>query len=119
MVEAAGVELRVSIDNRQLIDSRFATKSANAMFSKSTVQTLYKNLKELHKRHRPHLSIRAQKRSTLSSVLLDFILVRERPENLCETRPIPVTGDGRAGQCARGYAYWYTPACGGSPDEQS
>ena len=46
LVEAAGVEPRVSIDNRQLTDSRFAMKSANAMFSGSTVQTLYKNLSE-------------------------------------------------------------------------
>lgn len=48
VVEAAGVEPTVSIDYRQLTDSRLATKSSNATIAKSAVQTLYKNLNELH-----------------------------------------------------------------------
>ncbi len=47
MVEAAGVEPRVSIDSTYLIDSLIGRKSQNAMISGSVVQTLYKNRKNL------------------------------------------------------------------------
>ena len=48
MVEAAGVEPMASIDYRQLIDFAFATESPKAMIANSAVQTLYKNLNEIH-----------------------------------------------------------------------
>ena len=42
MVEAAGVEPDISVENTQLTDSGNVSFAGNAMISKSTVQTLYK-----------------------------------------------------------------------------
>ena len=42
LVEAAGVEPDISVENTQLTDSGNASFAGNAMISKSTVQTLYK-----------------------------------------------------------------------------
>jgi hypothetical protein len=42
VVEAAGVEPDISVENTQLTDSGNASFAGNAMISKSTVQTLYK-----------------------------------------------------------------------------
>jgi len=47
LVEAAGVEPRVSIDYRQLADSTFAGNALNTMIANSAVQTLYKNFNEI------------------------------------------------------------------------
>jgi hypothetical protein len=41
VVEAAGVEPDISVENTQLTDSGYASFSGNAMISKSTVQSLY------------------------------------------------------------------------------
>jgi len=41
VVEAAGVEPDISIENTQLTDSGYASFAGNAMISKSTVQSLY------------------------------------------------------------------------------
>ena len=42
LVEAAGVEPDISVENTQLTDSGNVSFAGNAMISKSTVQTLYK-----------------------------------------------------------------------------
>ena len=46
MVEAAGVEPLYSIHSRQVVHFRNGKKSLKSMICKSTVQTLYKNLRE-------------------------------------------------------------------------
>jgi len=43
MVEAAGVEPDIGIDDAQLTDSKNACIGANAMISRSTGQSLYKD----------------------------------------------------------------------------
>jgi hypothetical protein len=50
MVEAAGVEPDISVENTQLTDSGNASFAGNAMISKSTVQTLYKLFLEFPER---------------------------------------------------------------------
>ena len=50
MVEAAGVEPDISVENTQLTDSGYASFAGNAMISKSTVQTLYKLFLEFPER---------------------------------------------------------------------
>jgi hypothetical protein len=50
MVEAAGVEPDISVENTQLTDSGNASSAGNAMISKSTVQTLYKLFLEFPER---------------------------------------------------------------------
>jgi hypothetical protein len=50
MVEAAGVEPDISVENTQLTDSGNASFAGNAMISKSAVQTLYKLFQEFPER---------------------------------------------------------------------
>jgi hypothetical protein len=50
VVEAAGVEPDISVENTQLTDSGNASFAGNAMISKSTVQTLYKLFLEFPER---------------------------------------------------------------------
>jgi hypothetical protein len=50
LVEAAGVEPDISVENTQLTDSGNASFAGNAMISKSTVQTLYKLFLEFPER---------------------------------------------------------------------
>jgi hypothetical protein len=47
MVEAAGVEPDISVENTQLTDSAIASIAMNAATSKSSVQITYKDLPEL------------------------------------------------------------------------
>jgi hypothetical protein len=46
MVEAAGVEPDISVENTQLTDSWYASFAGNAMISKSTVQSLYSDCQQ-------------------------------------------------------------------------
>ena len=46
MVEAAGVEPDISVENTQLTDSGYANFAGNAMISKSTVQSLYSDCQQ-------------------------------------------------------------------------
>ena len=46
LVEAAGVEPDISVENTQLTDSGYASFSGNAMISKSTVQSLYSDCQQ-------------------------------------------------------------------------
>ena len=46
MVEAAGVEPDISVENTQLTDSGYASFAGNAMISKSTVQSLYSDCQQ-------------------------------------------------------------------------
>jgi hypothetical protein len=46
LVEAAGVEPVISIENTQLTDSENASNSSNATIAKSTVQSLYSDCQE-------------------------------------------------------------------------
>jgi hypothetical protein len=50
LVEAAGVEPDISVENTQLADSGNASFAGNALISKSTVQTLYKLFLEFPER---------------------------------------------------------------------
>ena len=47
MVEAAGVEPAISVENTQLTDSENASNSSNATIAKSSVQITYKDFPEL------------------------------------------------------------------------
>ena len=47
MVEAAGVEPDIGVENTQLIDSENASNSSNATIAKSSVQITYKDFPEL------------------------------------------------------------------------
>jgi len=47
LVEAAGVEPDISVENAQLADSEIASNSSNASIAKSSVQFTYKDLPEL------------------------------------------------------------------------
>jgi len=56
MVEAAGVEPEIIIENTQLIDSANASIAVNPMISKSAVRSLYKidrNSQNVHPRISP------------------------------------------------------------------
>ena len=46
VVEAAGVEPDISVENTQLTDSWYASFAGNAMISKSTVQSLYSDCQQ-------------------------------------------------------------------------
>jgi hypothetical protein len=46
VVEAAGVEPDISVENTQLTDSEIASNAENATISKSAVQSLYKVCQE-------------------------------------------------------------------------
>jgi hypothetical protein len=46
IVEAAGVEPDISVENAQLTDSRNASFAGNAMISKSTVRSLYSDCQQ-------------------------------------------------------------------------
>jgi hypothetical protein len=46
MVEAAGVEPDISVENTQLTDSGYASFAGNAMISKSTVRSLYSDCQQ-------------------------------------------------------------------------
>jgi len=62
MVEAAGVEPDISVENTQLTDSWCASFAGNAMISKSTVQSLYSDCQQFPE---PHPSDLLQMRDTL------------------------------------------------------
>jgi hypothetical protein len=51
MVEAAGVEPEIRVENTQLTDSVNARFAGKALIAKSAVQTLYKVLLEFPERH--------------------------------------------------------------------
>jgi C-terminal processing protease CtpA/Prc len=53
LVEAAGVEPDISVENTQLTDSGNTSFAGNAMISKSAVQTLYKLFQEFPERQSP------------------------------------------------------------------
>jgi hypothetical protein len=46
LVEAAGVEPEISVENAQLTDSRNDSFAGNAMISKSTVRSLYSDCQQ-------------------------------------------------------------------------
>src|ERR1035438_3022364 len=46
MVEAAGVEPDISVENTQLTDSRNASFAGNAVISKSTIRSLYSDCQQ-------------------------------------------------------------------------
>ena len=46
LVEAAGVEPDISVENAQLTDSRNASFAGNAMIFKSTVRSLYSDCQQ-------------------------------------------------------------------------
>jgi hypothetical protein len=71
MVEAAGVEPMARIDNRQLADFTFATKSSKTMIANSAVQTLYKNLNEFHERQPSSSRLISRRRNTPQSTILN------------------------------------------------
>jgi hypothetical protein len=55
MVEAAGVEPAISVENTQLTDSENTSNAENATISKSTVQSLYSLFPELLELPKLHL----------------------------------------------------------------
>jgi hypothetical protein len=65
MVEAAGVEPDISVENAQLTDSRNASFAENAMISKFTVQSLYSDCQQFPEPQPSDLLV--QMRSALKS----------------------------------------------------
>ena len=78
VVEAAGVEPDISVENTQLTDSENASISENATISKSSVQITYKDFPELQNfQASPALAQHAEVLSHLyTSIVLKLVSVR-------------------------------------------
>jgi hypothetical protein len=88
MVEAAGVEPDISVENTQLTDSEYASTAENAMISKSAVQPLYKDCLKFPELQPSDLSL--QMRGTLKCSAT--FIHQTNPEN------------GRSGQFCLGFS---------------
>jgi hypothetical protein len=65
MVEAAGVEPDISVENTQLTDSGYASFAGNAIISKSTVRSLYSDCQQFPEPQPSDLLLLLQMRDTL------------------------------------------------------